>query len=565
LQYYGFFVIFINIKHSSSKMKIQNSPQQVNFTPKIELDRCYKWLIKNVYSVISQKKLGFTSKREALAEIRVLAEREDEILIQSPQGFLLIFRDRTPDDLARQLRYFDLDEWREPSDMALFFPIELEGLVESKRLRDASDLFALCSSETLALLNQDILNFSASNVEFYNYIHSTDPFRVKARIQALTVLPMLKWEFFSFNKVSDRVRRRIDAGESVWDAYLEFHPGKASILRRLSTTQASPAPWRGNLEGLLAALDPVAPEKVPCNDEEWNAFDSICLGMKMNGMENGYTYRRPLHQTVKRRWVAESSRMGWINAYQKFAAIDGGVDAIGDAFDFLDAIANAGNYMAQQSGVKFFCNEEYQKKSSERWLKATQTFGMFRIVEWSARWHRMLLDDTVHSDQNDEQLQSWPCLLPERVQLDSSVSAVSLGNSQALALEGKIMQHCVGGYSSYCFFGRTHIISLRDSNDRSLSTLEITTDEYNERCFQIVQHKGYRNCSPDRSLISLETNLLSAILRNADFKALAESRKKASKIYADMKDKKNQTSVEHVAAVMGQDRLMRLFQSDAPH
>ena len=164
------------------------------------------------------KKPVRSSKSIAPAEIRVLAELGGEILIQSPQGFLLIFRDRTPENLARQLRYFDIVEWRERREMDLFFPNEFEGLVEPERMHDAADLFALCSSETLAHLNQDILNFSASNVEFYNCIHSTNPFRVKARIQALTVLPMLKWEFFSMNKVSDRVRRRIDAGESVWDA-----------------------------------------------------------------------------------------------------------------------------------------------------------------------------------------------------------------------------------------------------------------------------------------------------------------------------------------------------------
>jgi hypothetical protein len=229
----------------------------------------------------------------------------------------------------------------------------------------------------------------------------------------------------------------------------------------------------------------------------------------------------------------------------------------------LDAIGNAGDFLARRrSPGKKVSVEEIRQNSSERWLKAPQTFGMFRLVEWSARWHRMMWDDAGVSDPIDNQLDKWPLLLPERVQLDSSVSAVSLGTTSALSLEGQRMQHCVGGYSIPCFLGESHIISLRDSNDRSLSTLEITTDEYNERCFQIVQHKGYRNCSPDRSLIALETNLLSAILRNADFKALAESRKKASKIYADMKDKKNQTSVEHVAAVMGQDRLMRLFQSD---
>ena len=518
------------------------------------------------------KTSGLSSQRKALAEIRVLAELEGEILILSPQGFLLIFRDRTPEMLARQLRYFDTSEWRDQVEMAQLFHIELEGMVERERMREAADLFALCSNEAMALLNQDILNFSASNVEFYNYIHSAHPFRVKARIQALTVLPMLKWEFVSFNKVSDRVRRRIDAGQSVWDAYLEFHPGKVSILRRLATTQASPAPWRGNLEGLLAVLDPLAPEKVPCNDEEWNAFHSICLGLGMNALpvDRFFIYGScELHQTIKRRWLVESSRMGWTNAYQKFAAIEGGTDAIRDAFDFLDAIGNSGDYLASQSGEKYDSAEEHRKKSSERWLKAPQTFGMFRIVEWSARWHRMMWEDAGLSDQINEQLDKWPLLLPERVQLSSSVQAVSLGNSYALAMEGKRMQHCVGSYAVRCFLGESHIISLRDSNDRSLSTLEIIADKYNERYFKIVQHKGHGNRTPASFLISLESILLSAIHRNADFKTLAARRKKAAKIYSLFQSKDGhvsrqfgQAGVDRVSAAMGQDRLIRLFQPD---
>lgn len=514
-----------------------------------------------------------SSKRTAPAEIRVLAESEGEILILSPQGFLLIFRDRTPEMLARQLRYFDTEEWREPVEMAQLFPIELEGMVERERMSDAADLFSLCSKEAMALLNQDILNFSESNVEFYNYMHSTHPFRVKARIQALTVLPMLKWEFVSFNKVSDRVRRRIDAGKSVWDAYLEFHQGKVSILRRLATTQANPAPWRGNLEGLLAMLDPVAPEKVPCNDEEWNAFHSISLGLGMNAREEDrYDLygRSELHQSVKRRWVADSSRTGWTNAFQKFAAIEGGTDAIQDAFDFLDAIGKAGDYLASQSGEKSDSYEEQRKKSSERWLKAPQTFGMFRIVEWSARWHRMIWDNAGLSEEVDKHTDKWPLLLPEREQLSPSVQAVSLGNSYALAMEGKRMQHCVGGYAKRCFLGESHIISLRDSNDRSLSTLEIRLDKYNARQMKIIQHKGHGNRSPERSLILLEANLLSAIQKNADFKALAARQKKAAKVYKLLQSRDGllgeefgQQAVDRVAAAMGQDRLMRLFQTDA--
>jgi hypothetical protein len=513
-----------------------------------------------------------SSKRKALAEIRVLAELGDEILILSPQGFLLIFRDRSPEILARQLRYLDTAEWRERREMNLLFPLELEGLVESERMHDAADLFALCSSESLALLNQDILNFSNSNVVFYNFIHSTDPFRVKARIQALTVLPMLKWEFACANMVTDRVRRRIDAGESVWDAYLEFHPGKVSILRRLATTQASPAPWRGNLEGLLSVLDPLAPEKVPCNDEEWNAFYSIYVGMNgLNERSDFYVRqtRHELHLSIKRRWMAESSRMGWTNAYQKFAAIEGGTDAIRDTFDFLDAIGNAGDFLARWSRKKTVSAEEHEMKSSERWLKAPQTFGMFRLVEWSARWHRMMWDYAGLSDRRDEELDRWPLLLPQRVQLSTAVQAVSLGTPRALAEEGQRMQHCVGGYSIPCFLGESHIISLRDSDDRSLSTLEIRLDKYNVREMQIVQHKSYQNRSPERFLTSLENNLLSAIQRNADFKALAARQRKAGKVYKLLKSRDGllgeefgQQAVDRISAAMGQDRLMRLFQSD---
>jgi hypothetical protein len=295
----------------------------------------------------------------------------------------------------------------------------------------------------------------------------------------------------------------------------------------------------------------------------------------MNGLNDMCDFyvsesKRDLHRSVKRRWMAESSRMGWTNAYQKFAAIEGGTDAIRDTFDFLDAIGNAGDFLASRSGEKTVYAEDHEIKSSERWLKAPQTFGMFRLVEWSARWHRMMWDYAGISDRRDEQLDKWPLLLPKRVELSPSVQAVSLGTPQALAEEGYRMQHCVGGYSTPCFLGESHIISLRDSEDNSLSTLEIRLDKYNVREMKIVQHKGYRNRSPERSLIWLEANLLTAIQQNADFKALAARQKMAARIYKLLRSRDGllgeefgQQAVDRISAVMGQDRLMRLFQPAA--
>jgi hypothetical protein len=63
--------------------------------------------------------------------------------------------------------------------------------------------------------------------------------------------------------------------------------------------------------------------------------------------------------------------------------------------------------------------------------------------------------------------------------------------------------------------------------------------------------------------------LLSAIQRNADFKALAARQRKAGKVYKLLKSRDGllgeefgQQAVDRISAAMGQDRLMRLFQSD---
>jgi hypothetical protein len=181
----------------------------------------------------------------------------------------------------------------------------------------------------------------------------------------------------------------------------------------------------------------------------------------------------------------------------------------------------------------------------------------------------MIWEDAGISDLTDKHLDKWPLLLPERVQLSPTVQAVSLGNSYELSTEGKRMQHCVGGYSNRCFLGECHIISLRDSYDRSLSTLEISADKYYDRSLKIIQHKAHGNRTPAPFLITLESNLLSAIHQHADFKALAERRKKIAKIhklsnlsFGLMGRDFEQTDVDQVSAAMGQDRLMRLFQSD---
>jgi hypothetical protein len=481
---------------------------------------------------------------------RLLAQRGGIALVQSAQGFLLTFRGRTWTQIAQQLKSFDAEEWHHA--MPRNFRRELEGL-DLEQLRDATEMLAALTPDAQACLDRTLLDVSGSNLEFYNLLHSTTPFRIRARLQALTVLPMLRWEFLGMDDNTDRVRRRIDAGKSVWEAFLEIHPGKTAILRRIAAAEAAPEAWRGDLARLLAILDPLPPEKVPVTELDWNAFHSIYLGLAFEGERNEQRL------AVKMRWLEEAARMGWQMAYAKLAAVEGGLDALADIFDFLDEIGSAGDWLDAQAGREIPW-ENWRVESRQRWLRAPQALGMFRLLEASVRWHRILWTEAGLPEDSDTRRTTWPCLLPQPLALADGITAVSLGNAAELAEEGRRMQHCVGSYWRHCFLGGSHIVSLRDRQGDSLSTLEIRLPENGTRNCNIVQHRAYRNQTPSKNLLALEGRICAEVMQRADFKGLAKWRQGAEKIDASFGSYDfSETRMERLAGVLGLSRLKGLF------
>ncbi len=483
---------------------------------------------------------------------RLLVQRGAISLVQSAQGFLLVFRGRTWKQIVQQLKTFDAEEWHHA--MPRNFRRELEGL-DLEQLRDAAELLTGLSPDVRACLDRTLLDVSGSNLEFYNLLYSTTPFRVRARLQALTVLPMLRWEFLGMDDNTDRVRRRIDAGKSVWEAFLEIHPGKTAILRRIAAAEAAPEAWRGDLARLLAILDPLPPEKVPVTELDWNAFHSIYLGLAFEGERNDERL------AVKMRWLEEAARMGWQKAYAKLAAVEGGLDALADVFDFLDEIGSAGDWLDAQTGRKIPW-EQWRVESRKRWLRAPEALGMFRLLEASVRWHRVLWTEAGLPEDSDTRRTTWPCLVPQPLALADGIMAVSLGNAAELAEEGRRMQHCVGSYWRHCFLGGSHIVSLRDRQGDSLSTLEIRLPENGTRNCNIVQHRAYRNQTPSKNLLALEGRICAEVMLRADFKGLAKWRQGAEKIDASFGAYDfSEARMERLAGVLGRNRILALFQS----
>lgn len=483
----------------------------------------------------------------------LLAKIGNQTLVHSAQGFLLVYRGLAWPEIVRQLHNFDAGEWY--LGIESVFRQALTGLDE-KSMQHATDLLEIMSDEGRARLNPALLNMTNGSPSMYNVLHSSDPFRTKARLQALTVLPMLQWEFHRMDNTADRVRRRIDAGKSVWEAYLDLHPGRTAILRRIAASSAQPEAWRGRLADLLEILDPLPPEKVPQTEADWNAMHSICIGLRLEAND----YFRQIQIAVKQRWFAECARLGWSKAYARLATQEGGVDALNDCFDFLDEILNAAYWLGRSNNV--------QPDAQELWGRITERLGVFRILEASARWHRKRWTAAGALDNEAMPRHSWPGLLDEPVLLDEDVMAVSLADAGALTAEGNTMQHCVGAYWARCFLGESHIVSLRTRDGQRLTTLELHLPDNGAQTCSIVQHRAKANSTPTASLRAQENRLCAHIQRHADFKALQEWRRKAARFDEAMGITRRYSynfdacRLEALIDVLGRERLIGFISDD---
>ena len=388
-------------------------------------------------------------------------------------------------------------------------------------MHDAQRLLEIMSKETRRCLNPELLQLAGNNLHLYNRLQSTNEFHTKARLQAIKVMPLLLWEFQKMTYETDQLRKRIDAGQSVWEAYQAYYPCKVALLKRIASARHIPEEWHGNLPELLEALDSVAIEKLPQTEQDWQAFTDIYRGLRIS--TEMHDYRR----TVKNRWMGEIAKTGWTKSYAKFMALESGVGSLGDTFDFLDELGRAGNWMARNIRQ---CRKDDNLTEEERylmhWMRAPDTYGMNRLLDASILWHHANNNQVAPTSKNKKSGETWEPLFGFPVELSNDVLAVTLCSQYDLNHESNQLQHCVRSYASKCYTGHTHIISLRNKYDESLSTIEIVQRKDQ---WQVVQHRAIGNREPEIKLLELAKPLLQYIEQHADTKVLQDWKEFAAK------------------------------------
>lgn len=157
----------------------------------------------------------------------------------------------------------------------------------------------------------------------------------------------------------------------------------------------------------------------------------------------------------------------------------------------------------------------YSAKKTEEILLKNLTNA--EKIAFSDHWHSPFHQTTSQKLRDYGNVEWAPLFgqkeiaIPPNVVGENGWKLVTRTNPRELAKEGKDLEHCVGGYTSSCLTGDSHIVSVVDAKTRPISTIEFSTtanspwivQHFNnfsreENSLLVLQHFGHKNQQPSR-------------------------------------------------------------------
>jgi hypothetical protein len=320
---------------------------------------------------------------------------------------------------------------------------------------------------------EPLWNCDESYVEDFRYAKegATEHEQIK-RIRWLLTFPL-------YRKLADQddALPLIDTNQFTEGAIADRCGVSAAHIRRLRGLPFSRLTWFGQLGAteLTQVLADVNINHIPQSDKvsqsEIDTFvgvvaKTVCLthAGKSGPMAN-YAARKLLKNTAGR-WLA-------LNAKATSDEVEKASDFI-QSFSMrtiLPALFRLGqpaNEFVESSRTCTDVVNFWQGVSRELLLAAlSETWNLGTVIAAYQSWHKVVGQSSFRGA-----LSMWPALCPT-LTAPNRVQLIPLTNSAELAEEGSAMHHCVGGYTSQCLSGNSHIFSIRDSNGIRLSTLQL--------------------------------------------------------------------------------------------
>lgn len=328
------------------------------------------------------------------------------------------------------------------------------------------------------------------------------------RIQAAEAIPLLGYLLGADHHRAERLRHLVDEGQPLWPALADTLSVPEETVRWLRNKTADEVgdAWLGRIHTLLPDLSSLPPEKRPKTHDEWTAYTDFILALNQHGAAS-----------IKKIWLKDLARLGWVQARQKFAAMNASPSDLLEIHDFSGSLTEAIYYELLPAG-----QQDIRLRDDDNWSKLSHAIdqlfyetSILKQVRASLRWHELQLrpvEEEISDESPDNRdLSNWPAPLPEPLQLDQLYAHFLITPAQ-LKDEGMRMQHCVGSYEYRCLFGGSNIVSFRGRSGRSVSTAELRMDERGKQIrMAVVQHKAHRNGTPSPVAAGALYQLLSTL------------------------------------------------------
>ena len=323
------------------------------------------------------------------------------------------------------------------------------------------------------------------------WLEHADPCIRRNRIQAFHCFPALVGALIASPSrgLHSSIVSLIDNGAPFIDELSRLAKVRKSSIR--ITRQLNPDNFDCrfiDIAQLLRVIDALPNGVQPHNDDDWRLFDLTWRMIASVGLFD--TAAVASQQDLGKHLVSGITRAGSKRIRRMFG---GRVENLQTLIDYLSYFENWCALGAGEIKPNAYVQNAIRRRISNELL---MRYSALEIVRQASLWHRNKLEVLGINDPAHQSL-LWPAL-PDLPWRHGSCTLVPLMSRDELIIEGMHLMHCVGEYWPKCFLGETHIISVRDACNQSISTVEITLQfGADNRILPIlVQHNGFHNDSP---------------------------------------------------------------------
>jgi len=374
---------------------------------------------------------------------------------------------------------------------------------------DASSMDALRAVNSPSILNMDFYSGAGE--------------RAERRRQAAKSIPLLAGFFaniLSLKMTVDRSKPLTEAVIGAFNSRTTGTIGKGHVRRLAAVTEK---PFGTDIETIVEFSSRIPADWVPSNGRDWKAFCLIADGV-VNKLQLSGDDTAKFLKGCSGRWgdfatrfvapIAEERPTDEIEALLPVA--------FQNLSEMLECFTNVVIIPLAVHG-SFISDVTINAEGNGHALRVAKAmiFGEKSapsLVTLARRWHSQraaILDATRLSEEERQRvllqevpIDGWPSLF-DPVMAPNGLWLVPLNTPEQLTWEGgKVpdpngvmgLHHCVGGYSTKCRNGNSHIVSIREVDQRGayhrISTVEFDRLSPTSDHLVKLQHYGYEDSTP---------------------------------------------------------------------